>query len=453
MTDLPPGYKMTELGPLPQEWQVGPMTDVVRDITSGDWGEGTSSPITIRCLVLRGTDFAPAERGNLSAVPVRYVKPIRLQSRRLFPGDILIEMSGGSEAQPTGRALLVTDRVLNSTDAPVVFSNFVKRIQLSPQVLPDYCRYYWEHLYRQNRTRNYERRTTGIRNFRLNVFLESESIVVPPLPEQRAIAHVLRTVQDAIEATERVIAATKELKRSLMRHLFTYGPVPVQEVDQVLLKETEIGPVPQHWAVVPLGDVVVGTQYGLSRRGQSAGEYPILRMNNLEEGSVRTDDLQYVDLPEDEYRRYSLTSGDILFNRTNSYELVGKTALFESSEPFVFASYLVRVVPDHSKLLPRYLNFYLNSEAVQNRLRTLATRGASQSNISATKLRSLIVGLPPLREQRQSVEWLAAVDGKVRSERMRLQGLRTLFSSLLQNLMTGKVRVSEFAPPEPQEAM
>jgi type I restriction enzyme S subunit len=204
---------------------------------------------------------------------------------------------------------------------------------------------------------------------------------------QRRIAHVLSTIQRAIELQDRVITAAWEMKRSLMRHLFTYGPVSVDQIDRVPLKETEIGPVPEHWEVVRLGDAIVHTQYGLSLRGSSSGKYPILRMNNLIEGYIDTSDLQYVNLDVQQLERFRLQIGDILFNRTNSFELVGKASLFTPEGDFVFASYLIRVTTDKKRLKPEFLNYYLNWNETQRRLKMLATRGVSQSNISATKLR------------------------------------------------------------------
>jgi type I restriction enzyme S subunit len=189
-------------------------------------------------------------------------------------------------------------------------------------------------------------------------------IPLPPLPEQRHIAHVLSTIQQAIAAQDAIIAAARELKRSLMRHLFTYGP----GAEPVPTKETEVGEIAEHWEVVKLGRVLHTTQYGLSLRADHTGTYPMLRMNNLADGRIDVSDLKYVDLDRHNFAKFSVHKGDVLFNRTNSYELVGKTAIFDLDGDFVFASYLIRIVPDLTRLLPEYLNYYLNWDHTQRRL-------------------------------------------------------------------------------------
>ena len=193
-------------------------------------------------------------------------------------------------------------------------------------------------------------------------------IPLPPLPEQRRIVAVLNAIQDAIVAQEDVIAAARELKRSLMQRLFTYGPYR----EPAETKETEI---PKHWEVVELGNVLAATQYGMNQRAELRGTYRILRMNNLVEGKVDVSNLKYVELDTSQLQQFMLHPKDVLFNRTNSYDLVGKTAIFEHSAPYVFAPYLVRVVPDTARPLPEFLNYSLNHERTQIRLKKMATRG------------------------------------------------------------------------------
>jgi type I restriction enzyme S subunit len=123
-------------------------------------------------------------------------------------------------------------------------------------VEPSFFHWFWEYLYCLGRTRIYEKRTTGIRNFKYRDFLANEVIPLPPLPEQRRIAHVLSTIQRAIAAQEDLIAAARETKRSLMQRLFTYGPGP----EPAPTKETEIGEIPEHWEVVQLKEVLQTTQ-------------------------------------------------------------------------------------------------------------------------------------------------------------------------------------------------
>ncbi len=268
--------------------------------------------------------------------------------------------------------------------------------------------------------------------------LENLLVALPPSPEQLRIAAVLNTIQNEITAQDDLINETREFKRSLMQQLFTYG-AGEQPAET---KETEIGEIPGHWEVKQLGDVVQSTQYGLSERAEETGKYPMLRMNSLVDGRIDTRDLKFIDLDENSFKKFRLRPGDILFNRTNSLELVGKTSIFDIADHFVFASYLVRVITKADILLPGYLNFYLNTDQAQARLKMLATRGVSQSNINAAKLRLFKIPVPPsLEEQREIATQLDIVDTKIAAEEDRKAALQDFFKTMLHQLMTGQIRL------------
>lgn len=265
-------------------------------------------------------------------------------------------------------------------------------------------------------------------------------VPLPPLPEQHAIAETLMAVRRDIEATEAVIAAACETKRAMMKHLFTYGAISGEQVVSISLQETDIGDMPNGWDVIRLEAVIETAEYGLNNRAELIGTYPVFRMNNLVDGKVDITNLKYVELHQKEFVKYRLEKGDVLFNRTNSLELVGKTSLFDLDGDFVFASYLIRIQSKKDKLLPGFLNHYLNWEITQQRLRGLATRGVSQSNISAGKLRTFEIPLPSIPEQNDIVIILESIDAKIQAESQRKSALEALFESLLDQLMTGKLR-------------
>jgi type I restriction enzyme S subunit len=208
-------------------------------------------------------------------------------------------------------------------------------------------------------------------------------------------------------------------------------------------KETDFGSIPQSWSLVPIAELTKQMQYGLSVRGGSTGRFPILRMNCQVDGKVVMRDLQFVDLSDELARDYKVNVGDILFNRTNSYELVGRTAIVEEETDAVFASYLVRVVADEGKADPRYLNYFLNWDVAQAVLKRLASRGVSQANISAGKLREFEIPAPPIKEQEAIAQVLAALDRKRNVARRKSVVLDRLNQALLHKLMTGEVRVRD----------
>ncbi len=172
------------------------------------------------------------------------------------------------------------------------------------------------------------------------------NVPLPPLPEQRRIAAILSKVQKAIEQQERMIALTTELKKALMHKLFTEGTLGEPQ------KQTEIGPVPESWEVVLLGKLLTLTQYGISVKGTNTGNHAILRMTNQINGQIVSNDLQKVQITKEDFDKFKVEKGDILFNRTNSYDLVGRTAIFTLEGDFVFASYLIRLRVAQQKLNP-----------------------------------------------------------------------------------------------------
>jgi len=259
--------------------------------------------------------------------------------------------------------------------------------------------------------------------------------------EQQKIVKILDTIQEAIDIQEKIIEKTKELKKSLMAELFKYGGPSFRKGRK--LKKTEIGEIPEDWEVVRLGEVAREIIYGISKKGEKEGKYPILRMNNLEDGKINCKDLQFVSLESSEFEKFKLEKGDILFNRTNSLDLVGKTALFTLDGDFVFASYLLRIRTIKDQLLPEYLNYYFNFEKTQQDLKSLASRGASQVNISASKLSSFPIPLPPLSEQQEIAEILQTIDQKIEIEKRKKELYEELFKTMLNKIMNQEIDVEK----------
>lgn len=256
--------------------------------------------------------------------------------------------------------------------------------------------------------------------------------------EQRVTADALENIQAAITKEESCLTTAQALKRAAMRALFTKGLKGEPQ------KETSIGPIPESWEVRSIGEVATNTQYGLSKRGLPSAAYPILRMNCQDDGRVHYRNLQYVDLDQEEFEKFRLHKGDLLFNRTNSIELVGRMAIVDDDRPAVFASYLVRVAVDNSGCVPEFLNYFMNWPQTQADIKRLASRAVGQANINATKLKTVEFPCPPtLDEQREIVAILAAIDAKIDLHRKKRAVLDELFRALLHKLMTGEIAVRD----------
>ncbi|MEM3382305.1 MAG: restriction endonuclease subunit S, partial [Candidatus Bathyarchaeia archaeon] len=223
------------------------------------------------------------------------------------------------------------------------------------------------------------------------------------------------------------------LKKGLMQTLLTRG------IGHKEYKQTPIGTIPKEWQIVKLGEVLELCQYGLSVRFGEAGKYRILKMDDIVNGVVISDNAKYIDLDERTFDNFRLEKGDILFNRTNSYELVGRTGIFLLDGNYTFASYLIRLRPKKEIMDSQFLTYYMVFS--NNRLRQLATRAVHQANINATNLQSFTIPVPPLSEQKQIAETLLSLDKKLELENKEKAKLERIKQGLMDLLLTGKIRI------------
>ena len=268
--------------------------------------------------------------------------------------------------------------------------------------------------------------------------LKERSLPCPPLPEQQKIAHVLSTAQRAIEAQERIIQTTTELKKALMHKLFTEG---LRNEPQ---KHTEIGIIPESWNVVELettGDVIYGIQAAVASNLAPVGT-PILTNKNITlDGGFDLEKLNYFELTSKRHIATILRKGDLLFNwRSGSKYHVGKTAYFDLDEEWVHSSFILRIRPDQ-KINGRYLFHYLNHLREAKFFVKLQTY-AINAKFNKSAVNALPTVVPSRGEQDEIANILDSAQQRVHFAEQTHRVLHDLFSSLLHELMSAKIRVT-----------
>lgn len=272
-------------------------------------------------------------------------------------------------------------------------------------------------------------------------------VAIPSVFVQRKIARILTTVDNLIETTEALIAKYQAIKQGMMHDLFTRGVDehghlrPPYEEAPHLYKQSELGWIPKEWECVTLGAVVPVAQYGISVPLDDLEGIPVLRMNNLGKGVIDATDIKQSKHPE--ARRLLLKHRDVLFNRTNSIDHVGRTSIWKSELPEAsFASYLVRLVPNTVRLMPEYFVYWMNRPESQTAIRQFATPGVHQVNINPTNLRKSLLAFPSsMPEQAAITKITLQHEKRIGFEQQYLSKLSKQKSGLMQDLLTGKVRV------------
>ncbi len=264
-------------------------------------------------------------------------------------------------------------------------------------------------------------------------------VLVPPLPEQRKIAAILSSVDDAIEKTQAVIDQVQVVKRGLMQELLTRG-LPGRHTR---FKQTEIGEIPEEWEIVRIIDVA-DVDYGISAAVSANTDpgigWPILTGANLTlDGQIDLSKLVYHEPPSKE--RFFLRKNDLLLNwRSGSPKHVGKTALFDLEGNYTYASFVLRI-RSLGKLVPGFghvlLNFMRNAEFFSKDL-------SQQVNfkMNAAVFREVLIRLPSVDEQEEIALTAARFDSRLAGEAQSIAALQNVKAALMSALLTGELRVT-----------
>ena len=265
---------------------------------------------------------------------------------------------------------------------------------------------------------------------------------LPPLPEQKKIAHILSTVQRAIEAQERIIQTTTELKKTLMHKLFTEGTRGEPQ------KQTEIGLIPESWDVVPLIETVEFIDYGVSQAiPKTAPEDGVKIVSTADidkQGNLLYGKIRRIEVPKKTATRLTLNDGDVLFNWRNSPPLIGKTAIFHSQdEKYIFASFILRICTGAKKSHNYFLKHLMNYYREEGVFVKLARRAVNQANYNKNEISALKIPSPTYDEQVEIANVIHGVEEKTQKHQEKRDALQDLFRTLLHELMTAKIRVDE----------
>src|SRR3972149_3137840 len=309
--------------------------------------------------------------------------------------------------------------------------------------------------------------------------LRNISINIPPLPEQHAIVskieQLFSELDKGIESLKTAQQQLKVYRQSVLKSAFegkltekwrqNQDLPDAQELLEKIKKEREektkasgkklkpVSPLtkeeiavlpalPKGWGWVRLGEVSIGVEYGSAAKSKEAGKVPVLRMGNIQNGKFDWKNLVYTN-DDAEIKKYLLSKNDVLFNRTNSPELVGKTAIYKDERPAIFAGYLIRINHLSTIVAADYLNYFLNSYFAKTYGNSVKTDGVNQSNINGERLKGYPFPYCALHEQHQIVQEiesrLSECDNMEATIAISLQQAEALRQSILKKAFEGKL--------------
>ena len=247
--------------------------------------------------------------------------------------------------------------------------------------------------------------------------LSSIDLFVPSLEQQNKIIRVLDKISNIISLRRRQLDLLDELVKA--RFVEMFGKYPSNE---------------KGWMIGKIKDIVTDVRYGTSRKAadDNEGRYPYLRMNNITySGELDLTDIKTINIPDEELEKCTVRKGDLLFNRTNSKELVGKTCVYNRDKMMVVAGFVIRV-RFNDKAIPEFVSAFLNTDFSKQMLLGMCKAAIGQANINAQELKNIDIYVPPLSLQQSFASFVSCVERQKSRVRSALEVSQLLFDSMMQ---------------------
>lgn len=415
---------------VPEGWTYDELGKYISESVAGEWGTeavGDENDIP----VIRSTNFTSSGVIDYSNLAYRNIDERKRLAKSLKSGDMVLEKSGGSPTQPVGRV------VYFDKNEPFLFSNFTQKLTPKPDCDSKFLFYKFYSEYQNGTVLKFQQQTTGIINFQLAEYLRFKSIF-PPLSEQQKIATILSSVDNVIEKTRAQIDKLKDLKTGMMQELLTKG------IGHTEFKDSPVGRIPAEWSVQKIDSLVTKVGSGVTPRGGSeayvSSGIPLIRSQNVYSDGLRLEDIAYITVEQHQKMANSqLKPNDVLLNITGAS--IGRCYYLPRDFKEGNVNQHVCIIrPKQSVINSVFLAYLLNSEIGQHQIMSLQA-GGNREGLNFQQIREICFATPTLPEQQKIVNLLQSIDTKIMTVSQKLISVEQTKKALMQDLLTGKVRV------------
>jgi len=421
------------------------LSEIVDVFISGDWGNESltsEAPHAVSCV--RGADIVPISNNEFENIPLRYISERSFQKKLLQVGDIVIEKSGGSPTQSTGRAVYISKELL-AKSVNVVCSNFCVAFRVKNGWNSYFIYQYWQYLYNHGVFFNFEGKTSGIKNLQLDIALSTIEIEPYPIEKQIAIANSLKTFEDKIIINRSINHNLEALAKQLYDYWFVQFDFPNEEGKpykssggKMIWNEKLKREIPEGWEVVKIQDIAQtysgGTPTSTNRAYYDDGNIPWINSGELN-SPIITSSSNYIT-----EEGLNNSSAKLYPSNTVLVALYGATAGKVSLLSFEACSNqaICGVMPKE-KFMTTYIQFYLSS---LYEYFIILSSGSARDNISQDVIKNTYLSIPEYVLLKNYSDIVNPIINKIIAKKQEVEYLTKQRNELLPLLMNGQVSLN-----------